>query len=204
MTLIKSERIPTKQSINLATVGLKKTNWTVMMPLLCALVIVVAVFAKSLVYDRLAAVSAAESAAASVQIELDECKARIAEYGELNEVYAHYTYSGMTEEELALVDRAQVMELLERAVLPKTQAAEWELADNRLTIAIEGETLQEINDTVQALLAEEMVDYCEVHTATTNDLTKRGNGTIRYEHYDTDKVIANIVIHLTKQEKEAQ
>ena len=198
MTFIKSERIPTKQSINLATVGLKKTNWAVMMPLLIVFAIALAAFSKFLVIDRLAEVAAAESAATAVQTELDECIERIEQYGELNEVYAHYTYSGMTEEELSLVDRTEVMALLERAVLPKTQAAEFDLAGNRLKIAIEGDTLQEINETVQSLLEDDLVEYCEVNNATTSDLTKK---TTKIE---TDKVTANIVIHLKKQETEAQ
>ena len=192
MALMNQSRVPTKQSINFAYVGLKRVNWTVTIIILAVLAVFAGVVGKFLVHDYFVAVNRAESSLAAVQSELDACNEQISKYGELNEVYAHYTYSGMTEEELALVDRVKVMDLLQRVVLPRTQVREWSVSGNLLSLGIEGDTLQDINNTVQALMADELVSYCEVHTATTDE-DKNRNYLIEEE---TDKVTANIVVHL--------
>ena len=121
---------------------------------------------------------------------------RIGQYGELNDLYAHYTYSGMTEEELGRVDRVSVMELLERVVFPRTQVSTWTLNGNQLSMRIEGNSLQEINVTVQKLLEDELVSYCEVNTAATSD-----SKYVRTAQTETDKVVANIVVYLMKPEE---
>lgn len=187
------KRMPAKQMINFALIGQKRTNWRLTGPALALVALVLIAFVKFMVYDRLAAVAHVETEATAVQLELDACNARIATFGELNRLYAHYTYSGMTEEELALVDRIEVMELLEDVVLPRMKVNEWSVTGNRLTLSVEGKTLQEINYTAQELLAHELVSYCEVNTATTDPSTQSG-----LLNDDRDTVTANIVVHLEK------
>ena len=191
-------RIPTKENINFAVVGVKRTRWWLVILVTVLILAAAAAIAKFLVLDRLAAVSAAESEAGQVRAQLNECYDRIAEYGELNEVYAHYTYSGMTEEELSRVDRAAVMDLLQRVVFPRTDVAAWDVSGNRLTMSIEGDTLQEINLTVQKLQEDPMVDYCEVNYATTDPRTRRDVRTAE------EKVTASVVVYLTKPEEVAE
>lgn len=195
--LKRTGRIPTKQSINFALVGMKRTNWKLMGPILLVVALLAVAFVKFMVYDRLAAVARAEAEANMAERELAECNERIAQYGELNQIYAHYTYSGMTEEELALVDRIEAMDLLADVVLPRTRVNEWSLNGNRLTLNVEGNTLQSINDTAQALLSHKLVDYCEVNTATTDPRTSYGVNSSR----NSTGVTASIVIHLVKQEE---
>ena len=191
-------RMPNKTSINFATIGVKRTRWWLVV--LAAILIAAAAFAigKFLVYDRLMEVYAAETEATRAHTELQECYGRIASYGELNDLYAHYTYSGMTKEELARVDRVDVLELLENVIFPRTEVFDWTLRGNTLTLKIEGKTLQEINETVQQLLAQDIVDYCEVNTAATDTLASRDL------LVDPDKVTADIVVYLVKPEEVAE
>ena len=191
-------RVPTKPDINFALVGVKRVRWWLVLPALVVILAVVAAFSKFLVLDKLAEVSAAQAEAAQVRSRVDACYERIESYGELNEVYAHYTYSGMTEEELARVDRVAVMDLLQRVVFPRTQVSAWTLSKNRLSLNIEGNTLQEINVTVQKLLEDDLVDYCEVHTASTDTKTRREL------LVDDEKVTASIVVYLIKPEEVAE
>ncbi|MCR4771723.1 MAG: hypothetical protein K5855_05365 [Oscillospiraceae bacterium] len=192
-------RLPTKETINFAVVGVKRTRWWLAMIMLVVIAAAAFAIGKFLVYDRLEQVSEAQRAAAEVRSELNDSRARIAGYGELNDVYAHYTYSGMTEEELALVDRTAVMELLEHIVFPRTDVSEWDLNGNKLSLILAGDTLQEINDMVQALLEEPMVSYCEVNTATSDFAANR---TVVYD--DGEKVLANAVIYLSDPEEAAE
>ncbi len=191
-------RMPSKTSINFATLGVKHTRWWA--ALLAVVLIAAAAFVigKFLVYDRIAEVNRAEAEATRVHNELQDCYARIKGYGELNDLYAHYTYSGMTKEELARVDRVDVLELLETVIFPRTEVFDWTLRGNTLTLKIEGKTLQEINDTVQRLLESEIVDYCEVNTAATDTLTSRDL------LVSPDKVTADIVVYLVKPEEVAE
>ena len=192
-------RIPTKTEINFAQVGVKRVRWWVLLPGVLLVLVVLAAFTKFLGLDKLAEVTTAQTEAAQVHAQLDACNERIGKYGELNDLYAHYTYSGMTEEELGRVDRVAVMELLERVVFPRTQVSTWTLNGNQLSMQIEGNTLQEINVTVQKLLEDDLVSYCEVNTAATTD--SRYTRTVQTE---TDKVVANIVVYLVKPEEATQ
>ncbi|MBP5166606.1 MAG: hypothetical protein ILP09_05030 [Oscillospiraceae bacterium] len=192
-------RIPTKETINFAVVGVKRVRWWLALIMLAVILAAAFAVGKFMVYDRLEQVNRAQKAAAEVRSELSASRARIAQYGELNDVYAHYTYSGMTEEELSLVDRVDVMELLERIVFPRTDVSEWDLNGNKLSLILAGETLQDINVTVQALLDEPMVSYCEVNTATSDFAANRS---VVYD--DGDKVLANVVIYMSKPEEVAE
>lgn len=191
-------RIPTKTNINFAVVGVKRTRWWLVILVAILILAAAAAVAKFLVLDRLAEVSAAENEAGQVRSQLSACYDRIAEFGELNEAYAHYTYSGMTEEELARVDRADVMELLQRVVFPLTDVSTWDLSGNQLTMNIEGRTLQDINLTVQKLMEDELVDYCEISTATTEARSRRD------VRPGEEMVTANVIAYLTKPEEVAE
>jgi hypothetical protein len=93
--------------------------------------------------------------------------AKIASFGEINDVYAHYTYNDMTSEELSREDRVAMMDLIERVVTPNTPPDGWRVTGNQMIIDINGRTLQEINLVVQLLLEEDIVDFCNVNTAKT-------------------------------------
>ena len=185
-------RMPAKTSINFAEIGVKRTKWWLAFPAIILILLAAFAIGKFLVYDRLAEVSAAEAEAVQAHQQLMDCYKRIDSYGELNDIYAHYTYSGMTTEELSRVDRAAVMDLLETTVFPRTEVSNWSLKGNKLVLSIEGETLQEINLTVQYLLESDMVDYCEVNTAATDGAWRTNTETL------IENVTANIAVYLVK------
>ena len=190
-------RLPAKRSINLAQVNVKRINWWAAAPLILLIVAAAVAFGKFAVADRFAAVSAARAEVRSLQTQLDEGYAKIEAYGDLNERYAHYTYSGMTKEELERVDRVEVMELLRRGVLSKMSLDTWSVSGNVLTLSVSGKTLQEINMMMQSLLTEDMVDYCSVSTAQTST----ENGAAEGEENET--VSAIVIIYLKNATEEA-
>lgn len=187
-------RVPTKTNINLAVVGVKHTRWWLVILVLALILLAAAAIGKFLVYDRLQEVSKAQAEAANVAREVEAYRAKIEEYGELNEVFAHYTYTGMTAEEHNRVDRLAVMDMIDTVVMPRTEVISWDLSGNRLLMTVQGDTLERINLTAQKLQENEMVNYCAVNTASTD--AKRQN--------PGEKVAANIVVYLTKPEEVAE
>ena len=163
--LKKQPRLPVKRSINLASVNEKHINWPT--AILAGVLILAAAlaFGKFGVADRLESVAAARNEVTQVQRQLDAGYAKIAAYGELNEAYAHYTYAGMTEQELSLVDRVEVLDLIREKVMPRVRVDSWTLSGNLLRLNVTGSTLQEINQAAAALQEEELVDLCTVSNA---------------------------------------
>ena len=166
--------MPVKRSINLAGAGVKKTNWAVFLPVLLLVVAGALALGKFGVLDRLEEVNAAQGRVARVQQELDDGYRLVNSYGELTEQYAHYTYSGMTDAELRRTDRVKVLELLDRVVLPQIFVQGWQLRENELTLFVTGNSLQDVNLLGQRLEQEDLVDYCVVSTAETNQQELNG------------------------------
>ncbi len=166
---VKRRQMPTKRSINLAVLSEKKTHFGLLIPGILLILVVAAAFSKFLVIDRLAEVDAARAEVNRLQMKIDQGYEELAGFDDLADLYAHYTYSGFTQEELNRSDRVEVLRLIRSVVLPRTEVSSWTLSGNTLTINLNGETLQDINLLVQQLEAEDIVDFCTVNTANTKD-----------------------------------
>ena len=105
-------RMPVKRSINLVLVDENKISPLKAVIGIVLILALAALFGKFLVADRLAAVSTAKSRVSRLSDTLDDTKTQMAEFGKVEETYAHYTYAGMTKAELGLVDRTQIMALV--------------------------------------------------------------------------------------------
>jgi HAMP domain-containing protein len=162
-------QMPTKTSINLVTVGQKKLDPRIAVPALIILLAVLCIFTKFLVIDRFGEVAAAQQEVSALQARLDADYAELAGFEDLNDRYAHYTYSGFTEEELTRTSRVEVLRLIRRVVLPNVTVNAWSLSSNELILDITGNSLQEINLLAQAVQGNSMVNYCTVSTANTNE-----------------------------------
>ncbi len=184
-------RLPDKRTINLATVNVKRIKWGVAVPSILLILLLSAAFGKFAVWDRIEAVTTAQREVAELQQRLDESYAAMEAYGEINDVYAHYTYSGMTDEERGRADRIAVMDMIQRAMLPGTTIDRWTVSGNQLVLDVSAGTLQEINLAVQRMLDESIVDYCTVSNAGTSD--SRGSSA---EAEEDATVSANVVVQL--------
>ncbi len=187
--------LPVKRSINLAGIGEKPIRLHVAIPAIVLIVAAAAVLSKFAVVDRLIEVSNAQREAAEARAELDATYKKIEEYGELEELYAHYTYSDMTEEELLRVDRVEVVSLIKRIVMPRAAVYSWSVSANQLTVNVTGNTLQEINLIAQKLEEDPLVDFCTVITAATDNIKTYAYWTADDEYSTVD---AQIIAYLTQ------
>jgi hypothetical protein len=180
--------MPVKRSINLARVGEKPLNLRIAIPAIVLIILGAMALGKFAVLDRLMAVDRAQSEVAALQAELDADYKAMNDVGDLVERYAHYTYSGMTQEELERTDRVKVLKLLQKAIIPKAEVNNWTVSGNLLTLNLMRSNLQEINLLVQDLNGEKLVDYCTVTTATTGN--RKGEG--------QNQVNAQVLVYLVK------
>ena len=190
-------KMPTKTEINLAVIGEKHINPLVAMPAILLIILLAALFGKFLVADRLAEVAAAEREVANLQAQLDAGYNELTDFAELSDLYAHYTFSGMTQEEQTRVARGEVLSLIQRVVLPQAGIDSLSVTDNEMTLNMTGSTLQEINLLVQKLEADPLVNYCTVTTAESSEYNNH------LDIYNADGVVTARVVAYLVAETEA-
>lgn len=137
------------------------------------------------------AVSDAQGNVALLRGQVADGYAKIESFGELTVRYAHYTYSGMTQAELSLTDRADVLDLLDRMVLPKIHVSGLRLSNNQLTLTVTAGDLQSINLVVQQLETDPLVNFCTVTTAATETIIYRDTNPDEY-------VSASVTVYLNE------
>ena len=163
------EQMPKKRFINLAAVNVRRINWFATIPAILLTLAAAAVISKFAVVDRIEVANQERRELNTLEETLAGYTRRLADYAEVQEQYAHYTFSGQTEEETNRAGRPEVMQMIRRVVLPGFGLDRWTLQGNTLQLWVRGETLQAVNLLAQQLLAEEMVDFCTVATAETGD-----------------------------------
>ena len=179
-------RLPSKKSINLMVVDEKKIS--IPKAILGVLVIaaLAVAFAKFLVIDRLEAVDKAEAKANQLRETLKSTYAALENYEGVEDEFAHYTYKGMTAEELGLVDRTLILDLVRR-MLPPGRARNWTVSGNILTIEVTGSSLEQLNRLGQRIEKSSIVDNCTISTANMSDKNKK-----------SDEVWARFIIYLVE------
>ena len=182
-------KLPTKRTINFADVGKKKINPIIAIVGVVLIVTAAAAFSKFAVIDRLQQVSKAQAEVAQIKAEIDTLYKKIAGYGEINDLYAHYTITEMSDAELNRADRINAIEMLERIVETDANIGTMSFKDNTLTVTVTAPSLQMINVMAGQINLEPNVDYCTVTTASTPG-TK--------EEEETGTVTARIIVHLKK------
>ena len=186
-------KIPTKRTINLAQVGVERIDPKLAAAGIIVIILLAAVFSKFFVVDRLAAMYRANSEVNQLERELEAEYAKIAGFGGLEEEYAHYTYAGMTEEELSLVDRARIINMIQRETENADSEISWSVSGNILTLTVAGRDLQEINNMARRLEQYEIVNTCTVTTAVKEDALRSRTSN---EVYTDNAVRANITVYL--------
>ena len=165
-------KLPVKKSINMAVVGQKKTRVSTAILALVLILLVAAAIGKFLVMDRFAEVEREEQKVRDLRNELSLANAKLDSFGELKNTYAHYTFADMTSEELRRVERSDVVELIERVVLPAANLNSWNVRQNQLTLNVTLDTLQDTNMLAQILNEEDMVEFATVKNAVTNEIKR--------------------------------
>ena len=156
-------RMPTKRSINFAEIGKKKTNYLGAVPIIIVVLIIGALVAKFGIMDRLEEVTKAEAATAELQAQLNQAYSKVESFGSLTNTYAQYTFRGMTNEEVTMADRVEILDLIDRVIVGRCNVDSWELSGNELVVNV---TVDNANDLRQLnLITNELKKDTMVQTA---------------------------------------
>lgn len=167
-------KLPTKREINLANVGEVTLDIKTAVVAIILIIVGATIFSIFGVAGRFAKLYAAQSAASRTEAELADAYEILAGYDMTEEEYAHYTFENMTPEELAQVEREEVLRLLDERVMGKCEVEYWSVSENVLTLRIVGLTLEQVNRILQDINQDELVSYSTVSTAQKEDKTEEG------------------------------
>ena len=184
----KKTAYPTKTYMNLYYRPDRTTKPSTIALYVLFAVVVLLGLSKWLVYDVWAENQAAQKSLAAAQEELDGVLIQLTDYNEVQERYFRYS---ATDEERALVDRMEVLTMLEAAV-GNAALDSIAVSGSQVRLQISNVTLAQIADIVYRLESSPMVAGTVVNTAATTGA----------DGLDGDLVQANIVIQLQKEAAE--
>lgn len=161
----KKASYPTKTTINLVDAGAARGSLAVQVALFLVVLALIGIFAKFAVVDPLATSLASSSNVAAAQERLDELKAANADYAQLNQTYARYVATGLTEDEQNLARRDTVLDLLRSKVMGVGYLQSLKVEGNVATVSCLGVDLTKVSALVESLEADSQVAHVTVSTA---------------------------------------
>ena len=194
-------KMPQKRSINLAPVGVERIDPKLALAGSLIVLLLAAMFSKFLVADRLSAMYRESAQVAALRTQLSQEYDKVASFGSIADEYAHYTYSGMTEEELSLVDRADVIRMIKEGTENNREVESWSLRGNVVTLTVSGRDLQEINQLARRLEQFDLVNTCTVTAASKEEIQAQGSSGPE----DGSSVVrANIIVFLQSEDTDKE
>jgi hypothetical protein len=180
---IKKGAIPTKNFINIQVNKKKKFSLKKNLPVIILIAILFIVFCKFMVIDRLTATVTESAHVAELQQELTQTNSKIKTLSKLDDEYAHYTTSGMTEEELERVDRVKAMRLIQDAFMHGNVSKSWNLTGNIMTLQVTGSSLKGLSQLASELESRPIVERCVTSSADKNSEENNGKVEVTFTIY---------------------
>ncbi|WP_139651326.1 hypothetical protein [Raoultibacter phocaeensis] len=165
----KKTAYPTKTSINLMKAETTRGNTAANVALFLIFLVLLGLFVKFAVVDPLSSGMQSSRELEAAEEELAALTAENESYTELSEQYARYVVTGLTEEELNLADRDELIDLLSSTVLGATHLSSIKVVGNAVTVTCVGVGLQDVSGIVQELEQDSRVEYVTVSTAQERD-----------------------------------
>lgn len=171
---------PSKTSLNLAIRERTINSPSRIIPLTLLVALLICAFSKFAVVDRLLRVSAAQSEVDGLHSQLDALNEANAGYEDLLVEYARHSSGWMSGQEIALVDRNTVFDLLQTAVLPYANLSDMSVNRNVLSLNLTNLSLHDASAIVDRLKARDDVTDVMVFTAGSKaegalDQTRKGS-----------------------------
>ncbi|SCJ72217.1 Uncharacterised protein [uncultured Eubacterium sp.] len=161
-------RYPDKTSINLLMQdkSVRDPKFQIILFVLFALIL--ALFVKFMVIDKLAEAYEAEKAYTQMQTQIDQLRASNEKYDQVREEYSHYGNGYLNDEEKAEQDRMAMMRVIKSNVITKSEIQSVEISGNVATLTIDNIRLRTVSDIVASLEKDDRVSFVTVSTAGTN------------------------------------
>ena len=160
----KTPALPSKKTMNFVHHE-SSFNPKKVLPLAIVVVLVAGLFAKFGIMDQLDKKTAAYNDLAQRQEQLAVVNNKLAGYDELAKQYGRYSYGWMSESEVSMVSRMDVLALVEQKISPASVIENIAVNNNVLTLNIHGITLEQASAMVKSLEESEMVSSATVYSA---------------------------------------
>ena len=167
---------PNKQYINILDGMKSDDNRTLEILIFIIFLVALGVFTKFGVIDKISEASAAEAAYNEVQRQITELKEQNADYDKVKKDYSHYGLGYLDDTEILLVDREDVLDLLDKYVLKNADIKTLNVTDNTVTLTVEKTRLNAISSIVKELEADPDVAFVTVNVAGTDRDVNTGSG----------------------------
>ena len=167
---------PNKQYINILDGMKSDENRTLEILIFIIFLVALGVFTKFGVIDKISEASAAEAAYNDMQRQITELKEQNADYEEVKKDYSHYGMGYLDDSEILLVDREDVLDLLDKYVLKNADIKTLAVTDNTVTLTVEKTRLNAISSIVKELEADSDVAFVTVNVAGTDRDVNTGSG----------------------------
>ena len=154
--------MPTKTTLNLVIKEKKSLQMAKVIPALLIVVVLAAVFGKFAVADRYAKLNAAEAELAAARSELNALRESYADYDEVQAEYNRYTYNDF---DRTIVNRLDVMSLIEREIFPVSGVRSLSISDKTVSMTLTGMTLEQISWLIMRLESDPLTERVTVSTA---------------------------------------
>ena len=155
-------QLPSKKTMNFvhheSSINVKK-----MLPLILVIIVAMGVFAKFAILDPLDKKTAAYTELGLKQQQLDAVNAKLSGYDELEKEYGRYSYGWMNETEVNMVNRMDVLRMVEEEIASKAFIDNLAVNNNVLTLNIHGITLEQASAMVKSLEARGLVQSAAVY-----------------------------------------
>ena len=160
----KAQKMPSKRTMNFVH-HQSSFNASRMVPIILLMVIVAAVFVKFGILDFLDKKMDAYDEVGQKQEQLSGLNKGLANYDEVFYQYGRYSYGWMNEKETTMVNRMDILKLLEQKIGPSAVIEDMNVTDNILTLNIHGLTLEQASTLVNTLESDKLVESATVYSA---------------------------------------
>ena len=169
MKMKKGGSVANKQSMNLAVFEKKQVNPVRILVIVLVLVLVFVVVGKFGIVDRYEKVNQARSAMQDQQDLYNALLIANAEYNDVLLEFNKYSFGAMTDEERAVADRGEVLDLIEGYLVSAAQIENVSLTANELNVEMSGINLEKASSLMNNLMTDELVKNVTVSNANTKE-----------------------------------
>ena len=169
MKMKKGGSVANKQSMNLAIFEKKQVNPVRILVTGLVLALVFVAVGKFGILDRYEKVDQARSAMQEQQDLYNALLIANAEYNDVLLEFNKYSFGAMTDEERAVADRGEVLDLIEGYLVSAAQIENVSLTANELNVEMSGINLEKASSLMNNLMTDELVKNVTVSNANTKE-----------------------------------
>ncbi|MCI2058999.1 MAG: hypothetical protein LKJ80_07330 [Oscillibacter sp.] len=162
---VRAKKYPVKTTMNLAQKEIKHRDMGVVIPTAVVLAVLIGLFCKFGVVDRLNAISRTDSAAVQQEDLLAQLQAQTTDYDQVLEEYQSYTAAKNAIHGGA--DPMDCLGIIEANLIARSQVQSFAVAPSLITVQLSGVTLNQISSMYQDLKKNPLVSGVQVYTAAT-------------------------------------